>query len=342
MNVFEAACADPKIDERVKIFRNIFDFEELFDAFEESKAVAIIGGGFLGSELACALARKGKKDKTIYQVFREKGSMGKILPEYLSSWTTDKVKKEGVHVVPATEVTGVKYENDGITLLLNNGKSIQVCNVVLAVGVEANTDLAQRSNLEVDPDTGGFLVNTELMARSNLYAAGDCACFYDAKLGRRRVEHHDHAVVTGRLAGENMTGQSKPYTHQSMFWSDLGPDVGYEAIGIVDASLPTVGVFAKATEQDSPKAVVTQTGESIRSQTEENSNVVDTKNATVESTESDDYGKGIIFYLRDDIVVGIVLWNVFNRMSIARQVLKDERKYDDLNEVAKLFHIHED
>lgn len=40
----------------------------------------------------------------------------------------------------------------------------------------------------------------------------------------------------------------KPYLHQSMFWSDLGPDVGYEAIGIVDSSLPTVGVFAKATE----------------------------------------------------------------------------------------------
>jgi len=40
----------------------------------------------------------------------------------------------------------------------------------------------------------------------------------------------------------------KPYLHQSMFWSDLGPDVGYEAIGIVDSSLPTVGVFAKAAE----------------------------------------------------------------------------------------------
>lgn len=59
-------------------------------------------------------------------------------------------------------------------------------------------------------------------------------------------------------------------------------------------------------------------------------------------TDGEDFGKGVIFYLRDDIVVGIVLWNVFNRMSVARQVLADERKYDDLNEVAKLFSIHED
>lgn len=51
--------------------------------------------------------------------------------------------------------------------------------------------------------------------------------------------------------------------------SDLGPNVGYEAIGIVDSSLETVGVFAKATEKDTPKAVVEATGESIRSTTEE-------------------------------------------------------------------------
>lgn len=58
--------------------------------------------------------------------------------------------------------------------------------------------------------------------------------------------------------------------------------------------------------------------------------------------DGEDFGKGVIFYLRDDIVVGVVLWNVFNRMSVARQVLQDEKKYEDLNEVAKLFRIHEE
>jgi len=99
--------------------------------------------------------------------------------------------------------------------------------------------------------------------------AGDAACFYDTQLGRRRVEHHDHAVVSGRLAGENMTGARRPYWHQSMFWSDLGPDVGYEAIGLVDSRLPTVSVFARATDKDTPRAVVELTGESVRSETEE-------------------------------------------------------------------------
>jgi len=47
--------------------------------------------------------------------------------------------------------------------------------------------------------------------------AGDCACFFDVKLGRRRVEHHDHAVVSGRLAGENMTGAGRPTSLQRTF-----------------------------------------------------------------------------------------------------------------------------
>lgn len=154
-------------------------------------------------------------------------------------------------------------------------KKIDADQVIVAVGVQPNTDLATTSNLETEPKIGGFLVNAELEARSDLWVAGDAACFFDVKLGRRRVEHHDHAVISGRLAGENMTGAGnsaslyislkycslrkhrnvnkflftgKPYLHQSMFWSDLGPDVGYEAIGIIDSSLPTVGVFAKATE----------------------------------------------------------------------------------------------
>ncbi|XP_074037767.1 apoptosis inducing factor isoform X1 [Leptinotarsa decemlineata] len=358
--VFQVAVADEKVGEKVKVYRSIYDFEDTLERFEESKSIAIIGGGFLGSELACAMARKDKKQsKQIYQLFREPGNMGKILPEYLSFWTTEKVKAEGVLVMPQTEVLGVKSVAKGLELTLNNGKVITVDYAIVAVGVEPNTELAEKSDLEVDPELGGYLVNTELQARTDLYIAGDCACFYDPRLGRRRIEHHDHAVVTGRLAGENMTGSRKPYLHQSMFWSDLGPDVGYEAIGIVDSSLPTVAVFAKATDKDSPKAVVTATDEGIRSNIEQeqvppecDKYLSDEQKAEMAETrkhssapntaEGEDFGKGVIFYLRNDIVVGVVLWNVFNRMSVARQVLKDQRKYEDLNEVAKLFNIHED
>lgn len=352
--VFKVAMADDKLKDLIKIYRNVDDFKDVHENFDKSKAIAIVGGGFLGSELACAFGRKDKKKaKELFQIFRETGNMGKILPGYLSLWTSNKVRAEGVQVIPNTEIVGVKLKNDRAELTLSSGKTLMADFVLVTVGVEPNTELAEVSELEVDPDLGGYLVNTELMARTDLYVAGDCACFYDPQLGRRRIEHHDHAVVSGRLAGENMAGSRKPYWHQSMFWSDLGPEVGYEAIGIVDSSLPTVGVFAKQTKDDTPLAVVEKTDEGDRSKTEElphecekylseaeKEKLKKTRTLLPNPAQGEDYGKGVIFYLRDDIVVGIVLWNVFNRMSIARQVLKDQKKYDDLNEVAKLFNIH--
>jgi programmed cell death 8 (apoptosis-inducing factor) len=123
-------------------------------------------------------------------------------------------------------------KGDLVELGLGERGTLDADHVIVAVGVEPNTELAKSSGLEVDKDLGGFVVNAELNARSNVFVAGDSACFYDVKLGRRRIEHHDQAVVTGRLAGENMTGERKPYLHQAMFWSDLGPQVSLISIFI--------------------------------------------------------------------------------------------------------------
>ncbi len=246
----------------------------------------------------------------------------------------------------------------------------KVDHAVVAIGIRPNTELAGPSRLEVDDKLEGFRVNAELEARSNLWSAGDAASFFDPVLGRRRVEHHDHAVVSGRLAGENMTGAGRPYTHQSMFWSDLGPKIGYEAIGLVDSTLNTVGVFAKATKRDSPKAASEESGGTMRSDAEAEEVVGSEKavsvaevedfkdvgnevkkgsNEDADSTMSGEgnnaykYGKGIIFYLNDESrVVGLLMWNIFGRMGLARKIVRENKKYEDLAELAKLFKIHDD
>ncbi|CAL1573749.1 unnamed protein product [Knipowitschia caucasica] len=338
--------AGDEVMKRTTLFRKIEDFKSLGNVSRNVKSITIIGGGFLGSEIACALGRRSAEtDLEVVQMFPEKGNMGKVLPEYLSNWTTEKVKREGVKVLPEALVKSVSFKDDKLEILLKDGRQVKTDHIVAAVGLEPNVDLAKSAGLEVDSDFGGYRVNAELQSRSNIWVAGDAACFYDIRLGRRRVEHHDHAVVSGRLAGENMTGASKPYWHQSMFWSDLGPDVGYEAIGIVDSSLPTVGVFAKATPKDTPRAATEQSGTGIRSESETEataSSPVASPTPTPVMDQKDEYGKGVIFYLRDKVVVGIILWNVFNRMPIARKIIKDGEEHADLNEVAKLFNIHED
>lgn len=125
-----------------------------------------------------------------------------------------------------------------------------------------------------------------------------------------------------------------------MFWSDLGPKVGYEAIGVIDATLPTVSVFAKRTPEETN--VNKEASDATASAASEKKSPAAAKATTASPSddEKEDFGKGVVFYLRDEKIIGIVLWNVFNRINTARAVIGEGRKFDDLNEVAKLFDIH--
>ena len=144
-----------------------------------------------------------------------------------------------------------------------------------------------------------------------------------------------------------MVGNSKPYNHQPMYWSDLGPDIGFEAVGLVDASLPTVSIFTKASENDSPRGVDSKNPGTVRSNLEAETT------DRIDKCEKDDkqidvkhgsygLGKGVVFYLKDDKVVGVVLWNLYQRMFIARHVIEQGYTYDDLNDVAKLFDMFDE
>ncbi|KAK3599985.1 hypothetical protein CHS0354_012638 [Potamilus streckersoni] len=317
--------AGEEIAKRTILFRTIDDFQRLYKVCQETKTVTVVGGGFLGSELAVALGNSGLLNGIkVNQIFPESGVLAKVLPEYLSKWTTRRVEAENVNVIPNQSIETVSYENGQVALGLSSGITLKTDYIVVAVGLEPNTELAKTSGLEIDDVHGGYRVNAEMEARSNIWVAGDASCFYDIQLGRRRVEHYNHARVSGQLAGENMTGAAKPYTYQSSFWSDLGPKVAFEAIGMVDSSLPTVAVFAKSSDDTSAVKAVK-----------------DPESSEAVMTAPDEYDKGVVFYMKDKLVVGVLLWNLPYRLTTARQILKDGAENEDLSEVAKLFRIHQ-
>ncbi|CAF4179283.1 unnamed protein product, partial [Adineta steineri] len=339
--------------------QHIDDFFALKKVVDSGADVTIVGGGFLGSELACALAHRSKKNGEngkpsgkVTQLMPETGNISKVLPEYLSKWATERVRDEGAEVLTNVELVGTTIEEGKINLSYIDPEKprqtsyIKSDHVVIAVGIEPNTDLAKSAGLEIDGEQGGFLVNAELQARHNIWVAGDAASFYDIKLGRRRVEHYDHAIVSGKLAGENMTGAHKPYWHQSMFWSDLGPKIGFEAIGLTDSQLQTVAVYAKGKPDDEPQKEDSE-GNREQNDVAPTSTANDLKHKIPETSvtkgeDKQDYNKGVVFYLKENKVVGIVLWNVFNRIPIARKIIKDQQVITNFQELAKLFNIHQD
>ncbi|XP_060078822.1 apoptosis-inducing factor 1, mitochondrial-like [Ylistrum balloti] len=306
LSVFKEASK--QVQDHVTVFRTADDFNKLYSITSSAKSVAVIGGGFLGSELAVSMQNRAIQDETglaVTQIFPERGNLGLVLPEQVCRWLTSHVESEGVKVLSERTVSSVAFKDNKVVLNLNDNTEIKADHVVVAVGLEPNVDLAEASGLEVDSNLGGFLVNSELEARSNIWVAGDAACFYDRRLGRRRIEHYDNAEQSGRTAGLNMTGGGRSYTYQSSFWSDIG-DILFEAVGLVDSKLETTTV-----------------SELIK-------DVEDGKN------------RKVVFYRKGKEVVGILTTNIRHKTDLGRRYIDLGLKENDIGEVAKQFFAKEE
>lgn len=221
--------------DRVNYYRTLDDFRELRgQALASSGRFVVIGGGFIGSEVAASLRQQGCE---VTMVFPDAGITDRIFPARLSALVSDYYRQHGVEVLAGEKVTGIEAAGDEVTVLTASGRRLEAAAVVAGIGIVPGVELAQAAGLRVD---NGIVVDEYLRAGPDIYAAGDVANYPDAVLGvRRRVEHADAARAMGRTAGRNMAGADEPYTHLPMFYSDLF-DIGYEAVGQVDARLQVV------------------------------------------------------------------------------------------------------
>ncbi|KAG0356528.1 Apoptosis-inducing factor 1, mitochondrial [Podila minutissima] len=339
--VLKGASAD-----KVSTFRSVEDFKHLHSLVKSSdKKIVVVGGGFLGSELAVAISHYGKdKNVKVTQIFPEDGNMGLVFPRYLSKWTTSQVEQEGVVVKANSRVASTKTVNEGkqVELTLENGEKVVADHVVVAVGIEANVELAKKAGLELDEIRGGVAVNAELQARHNVYCAGDMTSFHDVTLGRRRVEHYDNAILGGRVAGQNMASDKlhKTYKHQSMFWSDLGPHIGYEAVGILDSKLSTVSIWTKKpTVAEGDKEATDAPSDAA---TAERATATPLPAEAVKVEDKEKYNKGLVLYLKDKKIVGLLMWNNFGKVEDARKILGQVYDTEKVEALVKPFGIHEE
>ncbi|NUR23905.1 FAD-dependent oxidoreductase [Frateuria sp.] len=222
-------------DDRVIHFRTVDDYRRLRAHAVAGAHVAVIGGGFIGSELAASLAGVGCRVTMLFPA-RSIGS-GRY-PDGLATFLDDYFRARGVELLAGVKVVEGRTDDTGVELVLSDGRSLRVAAAVAGLGVTPNTALAAQAGLAVDD---GVVVDAQLRSSDpNIWAAGDLANFFSPSLGRRlRVEHENAAVEMGGHAGRAMAGAGGEFTTLPYFYSDLF-DLGYEAVGLLDARLQPV------------------------------------------------------------------------------------------------------
>ncbi len=266
-------------DGQIIYFRTVNDYECLRGMTEQGKRFAIIGGGFIGSELAASLASIGKE---VVMVFPDAGIGSRMYPPDLATYLAGLYREKGVEVLAGATVTGCELRDGKPVLKVKTDQAggeqeVTVDGVVAGIGAAPNVELAHAAGLTVD---NGIRVDSSLCTSdSRIYAAGDVASYHDPSLNVwRRVEHADNASTMGGFAGVAMSGRRVSYDHLPFFYSDFF-DLGYEAVGEVDSHLQMVADWKAP------------------------------------------FREGVIYYLGDGRVRGVLLWNVWGQVDAARRLI---------------------
>ena len=222
-------------------FRRLADYRHLRDLAGGHASFVVLGGGFIGSELAAALNGAGS---SVRLVFPEDGIGARLFPADMAESVNELYRGHGVEVMPGELVSGVERGGGGFKVTLESGSVLEADGVVAGLGIVPNTELAESGGPSVD---NGIVVDEYGRAgdTGDVYAAGDVARFPAAALGTDiRVEHEDQANSHGRAVGANMAGADEPYTHLPFFYSDLF-ELGYEAVGEVDSRKQAVAEWSE-------------------------------------------------------------------------------------------------
>jgi 3-phenylpropionate/trans-cinnamate dioxygenase ferredoxin reductase subunit len=262
--------------DEVIYYRTLDTYHRLRALAGKGVRVTVVGGGFIGSEIAAALALN---DCSVTIVFPDAGIGGKVFPADLSAFVNEYYLSKGVNVLPGEKVAEIARAGEaGLRVATADGRSIDADVVVAGLGIEPRTDLAEEAGLPIDD---GVLVDEygRVEGHDDVFAAGDVARFPATLLGGlRRVEHENHATTHGRYVGANMAGADTAYDYLPFFYSDLF-DLGYEAVGDVDSRLETLAEWAEPNR------------------------------------------KGVVCYVEDGKPRGFLLWNVWDKVDAAREVI---------------------
>jgi 3-phenylpropionate/trans-cinnamate dioxygenase ferredoxin reductase component len=210
----------------VHYLRTMDDSTALKEHLVEGARIGIIGGGWIGLEVASAARRAGAEVVVLEAL--DQPLLNVLGPE-VAALFAELHREQGVDVRTGVKVEGIDAGSDGTTVRLAGGDSVTVDRLVVGIGVAPVTDLASAAGIDVD---NGILVDAELRTSApGVLAAGDVANVDHPVLGHRlRVEHWDTAIKHGTVAATNLLGGHAVADHLPYFFTDQY-DLGLEYVG---------------------------------------------------------------------------------------------------------------
>jgi 3-phenylpropionate/trans-cinnamate dioxygenase ferredoxin reductase component len=210
----------------VHYLRNAEDADAIRTEAGSAKSIAVIGGGWVGSEVAASLRQLGHDVTLISALPRP---LERVLGPEVADVYRELHAENGVRLVQG-RVSSIRGTRSVEEIRLTDGHGVSADLVVIGVGAVARLQLAMRAGLETT--AGGIAVDEYLRTSvPNIYAAGDVAAAWHPRFGRHlRVEHWDNAIRQGKAAAANILGANEPYARMPYFYSDQF-DLGMEYRG---------------------------------------------------------------------------------------------------------------
>jgi 3-phenylpropionate/trans-cinnamate dioxygenase ferredoxin reductase component len=206
--------------------RSLNDSEAIRSSSATAKQAVVIGGGFIGMEVASVLAQKNIETTL---VIREDRVWSRVFTPAMSAFFEQYYTARGVRIVKQARVAALEGKHSVQAVLLEDGEKRPCDLVVVGVGAVPVTEFLENTGIAM---SDGIVVNEYLeTSNAGIYAAGDVANYPDALFQkRRRVEHWDNAVSQGQHWARLVLGERRPFVHVPYFFSDVF-DLSYELWG---------------------------------------------------------------------------------------------------------------
>jgi len=196
--------------------RNIDECKKIMNKSQAVENILIIGGGFIGLEIASSLS-KFKKNISVIEIGKQ--LMGRVIPKEIADIMLVKHKKNNVNIFVDTQILKILKSGNNYEVRLTNGKIIKSEMIIAGIGVEPQVSLLKETTIRLD---NGILTNQFCNTSiENIYAAGDVCNFFHPSYNKYiRLESWQHAQKHGSVAGKNIIGKNISYDEVPWMWSN--------------------------------------------------------------------------------------------------------------------------